>query len=109
MKTTKVIHMIEIDTRTRWLPTKEERFAEITVNVLGFFDETESAWTAMALEMDLRAWGNTFEEVLKELVNLICTQISFALFKKQPDMILKPADPKWTELYTQVENIATLT
>lgn len=48
----------------------------IFVNVLGYQEDNE--WVALALEMDLRGYGATFEEALAELQDLVNMQISFA-------------------------------
>jgi hypothetical protein len=61
---------------------------DIAFSVLGYREDEE--WVALALEMDLRGFGETFEEALDELRDLIATQISFALFKEQPEMIWTP-------------------
>lgn len=79
---------------------ERETTPDITLNVLGYHEEEE--WVALALEMDLRGFGATFEEALAELRDLIATQISFALFKAQPEMIWKPAEGVWFGLYEQI-------
>ncbi len=71
---------------------------EISLGILGYWDENEEAWTALALEMDLRGYGSTFEEALEDLRELVIMQVSFALSKEQPEMIWKPSDPSWFEL-----------
>ena len=66
--------------------------SELTLSVLGYREEGE--WVAVALEMDLRGYGSTFAHAATELV---ATQIYFARFKGQPELIWKPADPvDWT-------------
>jgi len=72
----------------------------ITLSILGYREDEE--WVALALEMDLRGYGPTFEEALGELRDLVAAQISFALFKGQPDMIWKPAEGVWFGLFEQV-------
>lgn len=72
----------------------------VTLNVLGYKEETE--WVALALEMDLRGYGATFKEALAELVDLVTTQVSFAQFKDQPELIWKPAEPIWFERFADV-------
>lgn len=75
---------------------------DITVSVLGFHEDDE--WCALALEMDLRGYGQTFEEALEDLNESMTMQISFAHFKGQTDMILHPADPVYFSLFAQVRN-----
>ena len=73
---------------------------EIFLNVLGYREEDE--WVALVLEMDLRGYGETFEEALKEVVELVEMQVSFAAYKGQPEMLWKPADPIWLERFAEV-------
>jgi hypothetical protein len=76
---------------------EKPEFYEIVLNVLGYKEENE--WVALALDMDLRGYGNTWEEAVSDLGDLVFTQITFAHFKKQPEMIYKPADPVWFQLF----------
>ena len=69
----------------------------VTLNVLGYREE--AGWVALALEMDLRGYGNTFQAALKELVDLVSTQVEFAHFKGQPEILWKPAEPVWFERF----------
>ncbi len=79
---------------------EREATPDITLSVLGYHEDEE--WVALALEMDLRGFGTTFEEALDELRDLIATQIGFALIKEQPEMIWKPAEGVWFGLYEQI-------
>lgn len=74
----------------------------VTISVLGYQEEGE--WAALALEMDLRGYGETFEIALSDLEGLIEMQISFAEFKGQPDMVLHPAAPIYFHLYAQLRD-----
>lgn len=76
---------------------KPAAFFDIVLNVLGY--EEDGEWAALALEMDLRGYGPTFEEAVEELSELVAMQISFASFKDQPEMIWKPAEPIWWDLF----------
>ena len=69
----------------------------IRLQVLGFMENDE--WVALALEMDLRAYGDTFDDAMKELLELIDMQLSFAAYKKKPEMIFKRAEKKYFDLY----------
>ncbi|HKI86373.1 MAG TPA: hypothetical protein VKA53_06485, partial [Thermoanaerobaculia bacterium] len=53
--------------------------SEIKLRVLGYQEDGE--WVALALEMDLRGYGETFQGALVELRDLVATQLSFADFK----------------------------
>jgi hypothetical protein len=81
---------------------KKSKICNVTLNVLGYRDDNE--WVALALEMDLRGYGRTFNEAVKELQEIVAMQISFAHFKGQPEMILKPADPIWFERFAEVRS-----
>ena len=78
---------------------EETELAEVYLSILGFPEENE--WVALALEMDLRGYGATFGEAVDDLRDLVMMQISFALFKGQPEMIWKPADPVWFERFAE--------
>jgi hypothetical protein len=71
----------------------------IPLRILGYRESGE--WVALALEMDLRGHGGTFEEALADLRDLVLMQIGFATFKSQPGMIWKNAEPVW---FSQWEN-----
>jgi hypothetical protein len=66
---------------------------ELTLNVLGYREHGE--WAAIALEMDLRGFGSSFQGAVQNLMELVRMQVSFAHFKRQPEMVLRPADPIW--------------
>ena len=55
----------------------------------------DDGFVALALEMDLRGYGTTPEEAREELAELVVTQISFALFKGEPEMMWKDAEHVW--------------
>lgn len=74
----------------------------ITLNVLGYHDDSTSEWVALALEMDLRGYGETFENALEDLKELVAMQISFSRFKGQPALIWKAAEPIWFERFAEV-------
>lgn len=76
------------------------RYFDVILNVLGYQEEGE--WVALALEMDLRGYGKTFEDALRELQDLVEAQIAFALFKGRPEMAWKPAEPVYWQLFAQV-------
>ena len=79
---------------------KKPEFFEIGWNILGY--KAEGEWVALALEMDLRGYGKTWDEALANLRDLALMQIGFARFKRQPEMIFKPADPVWFQLFAEV-------
>ena len=75
---------------------------EVYVGVLGYREDDH--WCALALEMDLRGYGQSFGEALKDLQESMTMQIGFALFKNEPGMIFFPADSMYFSLYAQVRN-----
>ena len=75
---------------------------EVTVSVLGFQEDGE--WCALALEMDLRGYGRTFDEAWEDLHDAMTMQIGFAQFKGETDMIFHPAEPMYFSLFAQVRN-----
>ena len=81
-------------------PPAEVTLSRVTINVLGYQEEGE--WVALALEMDLRGYGQTFKEALEELRDLVSTQIRFAQFKGQSDLVWKSAEPVWFERFADV-------
>jgi hypothetical protein len=71
---------------------------DVTLNVLGYQEDGE--WVALALEMDLRGYGQTFTQAQEELDSLIEAQFSFAAKKGQPELIWHKAEPKyWRRFY----------
>ena len=72
----------------------------ITLNVLGYQEGDE--WVALALEMDIRGYGETFDQAFDDLADLVGIQISFSRFKKKPDLIWKAAEPIWFERFAAV-------
>ena len=84
----------------------------LTLSVLGYREGDE--WIAVALEMDLRGYGSTVDEAFEELTDLVTTQLSFARFKGQPEMIWKPAEPIYWRLFAdavreQLQGLASST
>ena len=74
---------------------------EVNVNVLGF--EEDGQWCALALEMDLRGYGENFEEALNDLDESVKMQISFAQFKGNTDLIFHPAERKYFKLFARAQ------
>ena len=72
---------------------------EIFANILGY--EENGEWVALALELDIRGYGKTFDEALEELTEFCLCQIGFADFKGQPELIYRPAEPVYWQLYEQ--------
>jgi len=84
--------------------TEGVRSCGLVINVLGY--EEDGEWVALALEMDLRGYGTTPNKAMKELIELVQMQISFANFKKQPEMIWKDAEPHWFRVFEKAKVLA---
>jgi hypothetical protein len=79
-----------------------EALYDIVLSVLGYHEDDK--WVALALEMDLRGYGDTFQQASKELCDLVAMQISFAIFKGQPEMIFKSAERKYFHIYEKIRS-----
>lgn len=76
-------------------------YVEATLSILGYQEEEE--WIALALEMDLRGYGQTWEEALGDLRDLVVMQVGFAHSKGEPGMIWRSAEEKYWELYREAQ------
>lgn len=76
----------------------------LTVNVLGVREDGE--WCAIALEMSLRGYGETFDEALAQLQGAIEAQVSFAVQHNTVDQIFFPAEPQYFRLYADLKREA---
>ena len=73
--------------------------ASVTLNVLGVRED--ETWCAIALEMSLRGYGETFEAALADLKETIIAQVTYAIDHHQTlDHIFMPAEPHYFERYT---------
>ncbi|VAW63651.1 hypothetical protein MNBD_GAMMA10-2973 [hydrothermal vent metagenome] len=79
---------------------------ETPINILGFFNENEGVWSAVALELDLWGYGETKEESIEELVEMIQAQQSFSEFKENPDLLLRSAPAMYFHMYAQAHEEA---
>jgi hypothetical protein len=71
----------------------------VSLNVLGYHED--GRWVALALEMDLRGYGETFDEAVDDLKELVVMQIGFSRFKGQPELIWKAAEPIWFDRFAE--------
>ena len=65
----------------------------MNLRVLGYREDEE--WCALCLEMDLRGYGQTFEDALKELSAAVLNQFTFAIQMDNPDLLLRKAEIKY--------------
>lgn len=72
----------------------------LNLNVLGVRED--GAWCAIALEMSLRGYGETFDAALDALVEAVEAQVTFAVQHDNLDQIFVPAEPHYFRLYADV-------
>ena len=90
---------ITVFTKRFLLMPDNGKYFEVLINILGYREDGE--WVALALEMDLRGYGDTFEAARDDLEELIEMQISFAVEKGAPDSIWKAAESHWFERWAE--------
>ena len=73
----------------------------LTINVLGIRED--GTWCAIALEMSLRGYGETFDDALGELRRAVEAQISFAVQHDNVDQVFIPAEPHYFKLYADLK------
>ena len=76
----------------------------LTLNVLGVREDGQ--WCAIALEMSLRGYGETFDGALAQLKEAIEAQASFAVQHDTVDQIFVPAEPQCFKLYADLKREA---
>ena len=76
------------------MPRTIEFRAEITV--LGYREGEK--WVAHCMEMDILGYGDTQREALKDLMDLITMQVTFAFAQGRPDLLYSPAPPEFQRI-----------
>ena len=79
--------------------TADWSFSDITLSVLGILEDSE--WHAIALELDLHGYGDSFDEAMLDLMDHVKIQVSFAVQKELPDLIRFAADGTYWNLFAQ--------
>lgn len=74
-----------------------EDSATLHLRVLGYKEDGE--WCALCLEMDLRGYGATFEDAMKELRNAVVSQFTFAMQMERPELIAFSAEQKYHDIF----------
>jgi hypothetical protein len=70
------------------------------LSVLGYVEDGEHV--ALALEMDLRGYGESFEEAFEALKDLVNAQLGFAMYKHgNIESAIFPAEERYFEMYNQ--------
>ena len=85
-------------------PRASENWSALNLNVLGVRED--DAWCAIALEMSLRGYGETFDAALDALVEAVEAQVTFAVQHDNLDQIFVPAEPHYFRLYADVKREA---
>lgn len=78
-------------------------YTTITTSNL-YTKEGPNLWCARALEMDLEAYGPTQETAAKALVEMVVAQLVFAVQKKDPGLIMRPAPSMYWRLYEETRS-----
>jgi len=76
------------------------------LNILGYREEGE--WVALALEMDLRGYGESWEAALDELYELVIMQVEFAIGRGEHHLIWKDAEPEYWERFRETQRATLL-
>ena len=77
---------------------------ELTLDVLGVRED--NAWCAIALDMSLRGYGDTFDAALKALLDAVEAQVSFAVEHDNLNQIFIPAEPHYFRLHADMRREA---
>jgi predicted RNase H-like HicB family nuclease len=82
-----------------YIMAKPDIDVHVLLNILGYKEDGD--WVALALEFDLRGYGQTFEDAMEELTEMIQMQVSFAMQTDKPEMMFKDAEPQYFKIYDQ--------
>ena len=74
---------------------------ELKITALGMSDH--DGYSVVALEMDLWGYGDTEEEALKELLDCVQMQVSFAAQINDLSLLNRPAPQKYQDIYRQCQ------
>ena len=74
--------------------------AEFAIKVLGI--KEDDGWYAIALSMNLRGYGNNFDGALKDLLQAIDAQLSYAYQHDTLEGIFVPAEKYYLDLYDKI-------
>ena len=70
-------------------------------------EDSDYKWSAVALEMNIWGFGNSEQEALIDLEELIQTQIEFATGRGEHEILDHPAEKKWFDLWREAEEAKT--
>lgn len=82
------------------MPAKNSRVRhEFIVSVLGYMEE--GRYVAHCLEFDIRGWGDSPDEALDVLNEMLAMQISFAVQFDELDLLDRPADERYFQAFNE--------
>ena len=84
----------------------EDWLTQLTLNLEVLGVREDDAWCAIALEMSLRGYGETFDDALNALFEAIEAQVAFAVQHDNLDQIFVPAEPHYFRLRADVKRAA---
>ena len=64
-------------------------------------------WCALALETDLRGYGDTMEAACKELTSALDRQFTFSFARMDPGLLIFPAEKKYFEMFLEATSKQT--
>ena len=70
------------------------------VSVIAFHED--SAWTALALEMNLRGYGPTVKAAIDDLNGMLAAQVGFAVQMGHPESVWNRAEEKYWRMFEEV-------
>lgn len=73
-----------------------------TFEVSVFVFREDSAWTALALEMDVRGYGSTPKAAIADVVEMLEAQVSFAVQNGHPESVWHRADDQYWRMFDEV-------
>ncbi len=76
--------------------------SDFQVSILGLKEEGQ--WCAIALEMSLRGYGQSFEDALNDLESAMEAQISFAVQHGDVEQLFFPAEHQYFEKYSEAKS-----
>lgn len=71
----------------------------VHVDVLCLYNETEKEYGAVAISMDIWGYGNTPDDAIKECMDNVVAQVSFAVQSDDMTLLDFPADEEYQKLF----------
>lgn len=61
----------------------------------------DSTWTALALEMDVRGYGDEPDAAMKDVVDMLTAQITYAVQMGHPESVWHRAEERYWEMWEE--------